>query len=39
MLREVSKVFAKESMSTGLTPHMMRAQYRNKYVPEVAINW
>jgi hypothetical protein len=39
MLREVSKISAKESMSSGLTPHMMRSQYRNKYVPEVAINW
>jgi hypothetical protein len=39
MLREVSKVSAKEAMSSGLTPHMMRQQYRDKYVPKVALNW
>lgn len=39
MLPKIAEVSAKESMSTGLTPHMMRENYQKKYVPEVAINW
>ena len=39
MLPEIAKVSAKETMSTGLTPHMMRENYQNKYVPQVAVNW
>jgi hypothetical protein len=39
MLPEVAKVSAKEAMAGGLTPHMMRPQYQDKYVPKVAIKW
>lgn len=39
MLPEIAKVSAKEVMSIGLTPHMMRENYQKKYVPQVAINW
>ena len=39
MLPEIAKVSAKETMSTGLTPHMMRENYQKKYVPQVAVNW
>jgi hypothetical protein len=39
MLPEIAKVSAKESMSIGLTPAMMRQNYQKKYVPQAAINW
>ena len=39
MLPEAAKVSAKEAMASGLTPHMMRDVYQDKYVPKVAIKW